>query len=487
MAPTDFAHVVLPLIVVISVALMLVRPRGIEEVWWISGGVTLLIVLRLVPLKSAGQAIAKGSDVYLFLIGMMLLSELAREQGVFDWAASVALRGAKRSCSRLFLLVYGVGTLVTIFMSNDATAVVLTPAILTAVRKAKVSPLPYLFVCALIANAASFVLPISNPANLVVFHTGMPPLARWLADFGIPSLLSILVTFFVLRWLFRDELRKSIDCEVDDVKLSGNGKFVLAGLALIIAVLLAASAFKKDLGLPTCVAALVITAAVSTKAGSNPIKLAREVSWATLLLVAGLFVMVDAVESQGALKLTQQWLAWASHLGQNLGALVVGLGVGVANNIVNNLPLGLIAGGTIQAAHAKGLIANAVLIGVDLGPNLSVTGSLATILWLLALRKDAGRRRPRKARCEFLGILESGRDRNAYSAHSRAGRSHTGEHADRKPLKMRDIGMRKDCGAFHSCCRREGSGLGRVKSRKACCEPRLPSAISLARQKLKRS
>ena len=92
------------------------------------------------------------------------------------------------------------------------------------------------------------------------------------------------------------------------------------------------------------------------------------------MLVAGLFVMVDAVESQGALKFTQQWLAWATGLGQNVGALVVGFVVGVANNVVNNLPLGLIAGGTIQAAHTKGLIANAVLIGVDLGPNLRLRG-----------------------------------------------------------------------------------------------------------------
>lgn len=390
MIPPETAHLVLPLIVVVSIALMLTRPRGIPEVWWISGGALLLLVLRLVPLKLAGHAVAKGSDVYLFLIGMMLLSELAREQGVFDWVASVAVRGANGSCSRLFLLIYGVGTLVTIFMSNDATAVVLTPAILTAVRKAKVSPLPYLFVCALIANAASFVLPISNPANLVVFHTGMPPLGTWLADFGIPSLLSIVATFFVMRFLFRNDLFKSIDCEVDAVELGGNGKLVLAGLALMIAVLLTASAFKRDLGLPTCIAALVITAIVSIKARSNPINLAREISWATLILVAGLFVMVDAVESQGALNLTQQWLGWASHLGQNLGAMVVGFVVGLANNIVNNLPLGLIVGGTIQAAHANGLIANAVLIGVDLGPNLSVTGSLATILWLLALRKDSG-------------------------------------------------------------------------------------------------
>jgi arsenical pump membrane protein len=389
MISAGMPHVLLPLIVALSIVLMLTRPRGIPEVWWISGGSLLLIALRLVPLKLAGHAAAKGTDVYLFLIGMMLLSELARAQGVFDWAASVAVRGANGSCSRLFLLVYSVGTLVTIFMSNDATAVVLTPAILTAVRKAKVSPLPYLFVCALIANAASFVLPISNPANLVVFRTGMPPLGRWITDFGIPSLLSIMATFLVLRILFRDELSKSIEYEVKEVKLSSNGKLVLAGLALMIAVLLTASAMKKDLGLPTCLAALLITAIVSIKARSNPIQLVREISWATLLLVAGLFVMVDAVESQGALNLTRHWLAWATNLGQNMGAMVVGFTVGLANNIVNNLPLGLIAGGTIQAAHAKGLIANAVLIGVDLGPNLSVTGSLATILWLLVLRKDS--------------------------------------------------------------------------------------------------
>ena len=327
------AHIALPLIVGLSILLMLVRPRGIPEVWWIPGGALLLI--GLIPLRLACRATAEGSDVYLFLTGMMLLSELAREQGVFDWVASVAVRGARGSCSRLFLLVYGVGTLVTIFMSNDATAVVLTPAILTAVRKAKVTPLPYLFVCALIANAASFVLPISNPANLVVFHTGMPPLGEWLAAFGLPSLLSIVVTFVVMRILFRDELCKSIECEVGDAKLTGNGKLVLAGLALMISVLLTVSAMKKDLGLPTCLAALLITAVVSIKARSNPLQLAPEISWGTLLLVAGLFVMVDAVESQGALKLTQQWLAWASSLGQNLGAMVVGFVVGIANNIVN--------------------------------------------------------------------------------------------------------------------------------------------------------
>jgi arsenical pump membrane protein len=382
------SHILLPLIVAASILLMLLRPRGIAEVYWIGAGALLLIALRLIPLSLAGRAVLKGSDVYLFLIGMMLLSELAREQGVFDWLSGVALRSADGSCTRLFTLIYAVGTLVTIFMSNDATAVVLTPAILTAIRKAKVEPLPYLFTCALIANAASFVLPISNPANLVVFHTGMPPLGQWLLAFGLASLLSIATTYAVLRLIFRKELRAAITQEVPDQPLPANGKLVLLGLALMIAVLLTASAMDRDLGLPTCLAALAITAVVSIKARSNPIQLAREISWGTLVLVAGLFILVAAIESIGALQLTQRWLHWGQSLTSAPGALITGFTVAIANNLVNNLPLGLIAGATLQAAHIHGLLANAVLIGVDLGPNLSITGSLATILWLLALRKE---------------------------------------------------------------------------------------------------
>jgi arsenical pump membrane protein len=388
MISAAFSHVLLALIVAVSILLMLIRPRDIPEVYWVGGGAILLIVLRLIPLQLAGKAAAEGSDVYFFLIGMMLLSELAREHGVFDWLSSAALKGSHGSCVRLFTLVYGVGTLVTIFMSNDATAVVLTPAILAAIRKAKVAPLPYLLACAMIANAASFVLPISNPANLVVFHTNMPPLQRWLMSFVLPSILSIAATYLVLRFVFRKELAGSLE-EGDRAKpLSANGKIVSGGIASMVAVLLAASALGRDLGLPTCLAALAITAVVCIKARSSPWSLMKEISWATIALVAGLFVMVDAVQSMGALKLTQAGLQSVQRLAPALAALITGLVVGIANNLVNNLPLGLIAGATLQAERATRLMASAVLIGVDLGPNLSVTGSLATILWLIALRKE---------------------------------------------------------------------------------------------------
>ncbi len=123
-------------------------------------------------------AIGRGTDVYLFLTGMMVLAELARREGVFDWVATCAVRAARGSRMRLFALVYAAGIAVTTVLSNDATAVVLTPAVAVAVRKAKAEPLPYLLACAFIANAASFVLPISNPANLVVFAGEIPALRR---------------------------------------------------------------------------------------------------------------------------------------------------------------------------------------------------------------------------------------------------------------------------------------------------------------------
>ena len=387
--PAGLAHLLLIAIVALSILLMLLRPRNLPEVYWVGSGALLLVILRLIPLSLAGHAIAEGADVYLFLIGMMLLSELARDNGVFDWLSAAAVHRARGSSVRLFTLIYALGTAVTITLSNDATAVVLTPAVLAAIRRARTSnPLPYLFACALIANAASFVLPISNPANLVVFHEGMPPLGRWLAAFLIPSVASIAVTYAVLRLYFRRQLDAPITNGAEPHPLPANGKLVLIGLSIIVAVLLAASALHRDLGLPTCLAALAITAVVCIKRRQSPLPLAHAISWTTLALVAALFILVRATESIGALHLAQTALAHAQSLNAAPAAFVIAFAVGIGNNLVNNLPLGLIAGSALAASHIHGMLANAVLIAVDIGPNLSVTGSLATILWLIALRKE---------------------------------------------------------------------------------------------------
>ena len=273
------AHVAIWSLSALSIVLMLFRPFGIPEFVWTTAGALLLCVFRLIPLQLAGYAVAEGIDVYLFLTGMMLLSELARRNGVFDWLANLAVRRAGGSSGHLFTLIYAVGTVVTVFMSNDATAVVLTPAILSAVKRAKAEPMPYLLACAMIANAASFVLPISNPANLVVFHASVPPLVSWLAMFIFPSVIAIVATYFLLRWFSRKEL--GVPCNGSDVEveLSLLGRVSLFGILVVAGVLLIASARKMDLGLPTCIAAIVVASIAVILGRSNPLHLAREISW----------------------------------------------------------------------------------------------------------------------------------------------------------------------------------------------------------------
>lgn len=371
-----------------TIAGILLRPGGSPEAVWACLGAGLLVLLGLLPVSSAGVAITKGTDVYLFLTGMMLLAEMARLEGVFDWLATLAVTTAKGSRTRLFGLIYIVGIVVTVFLSNDATAVVLTPAVYAAVQKARIKALPYLFICAFIANAASFVLPISNPANLVVYGKSLPPLLPWLRTFLLPSACSILATYFVLRWIFRKALQGKLEGGIQSAPLSNGGRRAAWGIAGTGLILICASAFGFDLGLPTCISAaaavLVATYARLSRIG----QIVKGVAWSVLPLVAGLFVMVEALNRQGAIEDVGRMFQACSGMPRVWGSLAASFAIGALSNLMNNLPSGLLAGGALQTIGAPSHIRDAVLIGVDLGPNLSVSGSLATVLWLIALRRE---------------------------------------------------------------------------------------------------
>ena len=373
----------------LATAGVIIRPLNVPEAVWAVAGAVALVCLGLLPVGAAVDGVGKGVDVYLFLTGMMLLAELARKEGLFDWLAARAASMARGSATRLFGLVYIVGIVVTVFLSNDATAVVLTPAVAAVARAANVErPLPYLLTCAFIANAASFVLPISNPANLVIYADHMPPLLQWLPRFALPSLLSIGVTYAVLRWTQREALRQAVSTCVTVPALSSAGKLTASGIAVTAGTLMLASASGIQLGLPTCIAGLVTLSAVSLTVRSSPWRFVREVSWGVIPLVAGLFVLVEALDRSGVIQAAANFLRDQAQHSASLAAAGAGVAVGIVSNLINNLPAGLIAGTAVRTANVPPNVAGAILIGVDLGPNLSVTGSLATILWLSALRRE---------------------------------------------------------------------------------------------------
>ncbi|MGZ3755676.1 MAG: arsenic transporter [Mucilaginibacter sp.] len=382
-------HTIIWIISLVAIAGVIIRPFKTPEVVWAIGGAIILVVFGLLSPAEVLSGVMKGLDVYLFLTGMMLLAETAREEKLFDWLAAHATHMAKGSATRLFLLIYLVGTVVTVFLSNDATAVVLTPAVAAAVRAAKVQkPLPYLLICAFIANAASFVLPISNPANLVIYGSHMPSLVHWLAQYSLPSACSIIITCLLLWFTQRKALKADIHTNIVIPQLSPGGKTAIVGIAATAVILIVASAYNIQLGLPTAVTGILTSAIVIVRARKNPWLVVKGVSWSVLPLVAGLFIIVEALSKTGVTHTLTTILQQNAIADVNKTAWSAGLIIAFAGNLMNNLPVGLVAGTSLQVGQIPEIIKSAVLIGVDLGPNLSITGSLATILWLVALRRE---------------------------------------------------------------------------------------------------
>jgi arsenical pump membrane protein len=367
---------------------VIVRPFKWPEAVWAVAGAGLLVSLHLLAVDLAIRAVNKGSDVYLFLIGMMLLSEVARREGLFDWVAVLAVNHAKGSPRKLFLLVYLVGVVITAFLSNDATAVVLTPAVFAAAKKARTPPLPLLFICAFVANAASFVLPISNPANLVLYANRTPALGAWLTRFAMPSLLSIGLTYALLRWTQREALAGRCEADLESSKLSASGRVALAGITVTAAALLTVSAFDIPLGWPTAMLGALTAMVVLIRERKSPLPMILDISWSVLPLVAALFVLVEVLDHSGVIAALATLLQRAAQHGELASAVSAGGVIAISSNLMNNLPAGLIASSTVMQAHGARLVTDALLIGVDLGPNLSITGSLATILWLNAIRRE---------------------------------------------------------------------------------------------------
>ena len=396
----DLAHEITWLIAAGVIFGILFRPWGLSEALWAVVGAALLVAGSLLSWHQAWTAVERGINVYLFLAGMMLLSELARAEGLFDWIAAHAVRAARGAPRRLFALIYLVGILVTALLSNDATAVVLTPAVYAAARHARAEPLPYLLICAFVANAASFLLPIANPANLVVYGSRLPRLGPWLGQFLLPSALAIGVTFLVLRATQREALAGTVHDTPGVPALTASARLAATGIALTVIVLLWASAAGRPLGAPTFVAAVLTVAAALARARRNPWPLVKGVSWSILPLVAGLFVLVSGLARTGALRVLRTLIGALALRAGVLAGFAVGAGIAAASNVMNNLPMALLAA-SLGTAHGIASVRTSMLIGVDLGPNLSVTGSLATLLWLVALRRE-------KVHIDSLAFLKIG-------------------------------------------------------------------------------
>ncbi|MHB8717886.1 MAG: ArsB/NhaD family transporter [Candidatus Dormibacteria bacterium] len=372
---------------VAALLLVLTRPRGLAEGVPVLAAAALMVVSGVLPARHALNSVVANANILLFFAGILAVAGLSEEAGIFDAVARSVVRLSRGSPRRLLLGTCLAGTLITAVLSNDATALILTPVIALAAQRAGLDPIPFALATSYIADAASGLLPVANPVNILTidsFHVALADYARVI----VPAAVAVAVaTIVAARLILGRRLPRSFP-EADPVLGARPGPVPAA--AVVLALLAVAYVLATAASLPTGVVAVVGAAALATVVGwRHPARLRRlrtDVSWSILAFVAGLVVIATALDDTGVTASIVH--AWLGHLGGGGAAPVVTAYAGAAagSNVVNNLPMIVL---TLHGLHATGgsaIVGLGAALGADVGPNLTPIGSLATLLWLTLLR-----------------------------------------------------------------------------------------------------
>jgi arsenical pump membrane protein len=350
-------------IFLVALVAVLFRPRGVHEGVSALLGAAAMLATGLLGRDNIGAVFEQNVSVFEFFLGMMTLTTLAEQSRVFDRMADLAARLAGGSPRRLFVNVLIIGTLISTFLTNDATALILTPVVYALVTKLRLEPLPYVFACTFIADTASMTLPVSNPINMILVQrfNGLS-LGDFLHYLFLPGLIAIVINMAAFGWIFRSSLRGSFRrfeySQPDSPGEQAAFRWSVACLAMVAIAFVGASALR-----PAVI-------------GIFP-------------FIAGMFLMVRGIEHQGATAQLGQLVARFAGHGTMQPAIAATLFGAFGSNVINNVPMVAVMNSTIPTIHgaSQPALVLGTLVGCDLGPNLTVVGSLSTMIWLLLLRQ----------------------------------------------------------------------------------------------------
>jgi arsenical pump membrane protein len=373
-------------VVAATLALILIRPRGVSEAWIAAGGAILMLLVSPLTAGDLPDVLHETADVLLFLAGMMALTIIVEQAGVFAHLAEATARLARGNGILLFCNVFLLGAVVTALLSLDVTVIMLTPIIYLVAKRRGLDPLPFMFACTFVANTASLVLPISNLTNLLVYHDLGISFARFASVMWWPNLAAAVTNLLVFLVLFRKRIPRTFAITSDDPLPPTGWWFKTASLVLVASLLalFALGLAGKPLA-PAAIGGAALLLVIGLLGGRMVIPpLIRDFSWQVLVFVVGMFLVVRGVE----IGVIAQWDLPVP--GSPTGALIYGSLVStVGSNIVNNVPMTLLmmslfprVDGATQEALAYG-----TLLGANIGPTLTTYGSLATMLWLTVVRK----------------------------------------------------------------------------------------------------